>query len=105
LLVIVVSYFAIFTLEAQEGRLFKPLAFTSSYSMGAAAILAIMLVPLLTGYFIRGKVMPEERNPLARLLHALHSPALRFLLHWRKSTGGDYLPDVPARERVHAAAR
>jgi Cu(I)/Ag(I) efflux system membrane protein CusA/SilA len=67
LLVIVVSYFAIF-------------------SMGAAAILAIMLVPLLTGYFIRGKVMPEERNPLARLLHALHSPALRFLLHWRKST-------------------
>jgi Cu(I)/Ag(I) efflux system membrane protein CusA/SilA len=86
LLVIVVSYFAIFTLEAQEGRLFKPLAFTSSYSMGAAAILAIMLVPLLTGYFIRGKVMPEERNPLARLLHALHSPALRFLLHWRKST-------------------
>ena len=86
LLVIVVSYFAIFTLEAQEGRLFKPLAFTSSYSMGAAALLAIMLVPLLTGYFIRGRVMPEARNPLARLLHALHSPALRFLLQWRKST-------------------
>jgi Cu(I)/Ag(I) efflux system membrane protein CusA/SilA len=86
LLVIVVSYFAIFTLEAQEGRLFKPLAFTSSYSMGSAAILAITLVPLLTGYFIRGRVLPEQRNPLARGLHALHAPALGFLLQRRKST-------------------
>jgi Cu(I)/Ag(I) efflux system membrane protein CusA/SilA len=86
LLVIVVSYFAIFTLEAQEGRLFKPLAFTSSYSMGAAAILAIVLVPLLTGYCIRGRVMPEQSNPLARALHALHSPALGFLLYHRKTT-------------------
>jgi Cu(I)/Ag(I) efflux system membrane protein CusA/SilA len=86
LLVIVVSYFAIFTLEAQEGRLFKPLAFTSSYSMGAAALLAIILVPLLTGYFIRGRVLPEERNPLSRALHAMHSPLLGMALRWRKLT-------------------
>ena len=86
LLVIVVSYFAVFTLEAQEGRLFKPLAFTSSYSMGAAALLAITLVPLLTGYFIRGRILPENRNPLTRALHALHSPTLALFLRWRKTT-------------------
>ncbi|MEQ8486760.1 MAG: CusA/CzcA family heavy metal efflux RND transporter [Pseudomonadales bacterium] len=86
LLVIVVSYFAIFTLEAQEGRLFKPLAFTSSYSMAAAALLAITLVPLLTGYFIRGRVLAEHRNPLTRALHALHTPALALVLRWRKTT-------------------
>jgi len=86
LLVIVVSYFAIFTLEAQEGRLFKPLAFTSSYSMGAAAILAIVLVPLLTGYLIRGRILAENKNPLTRALHAVHAPALSFLLRWRKTT-------------------
>jgi Cu(I)/Ag(I) efflux system membrane protein CusA/SilA len=86
LLVIVVAYFAIFTLEAQEGRLFKPLAFTSSYSMGASALLAITLVPLLTGYFIRGRVLAEDKNPLTRVLHALHAPTLIFLLRWRKIT-------------------
>jgi Cu(I)/Ag(I) efflux system membrane protein CusA/SilA len=86
LLVIVVSYFAIFTLEAQEGRLFKPLAFTSSYSMAAAAILAITVAPLLTGYLVRGNILPEEKNPLNRLLHKLHTPALGLLLRWRKTT-------------------
>jgi Cu(I)/Ag(I) efflux system membrane protein CusA/SilA len=86
LLVIVVSYFAIFTLEAQEGRLFKPLAFTSSYSMGAAALLAIVVVPLLTGFFIRGRILSERRNPISRLLHAMHSPALAFVLRRRTST-------------------
>ena len=86
LLVIVVSYFAIFTLEAQEGRLFKPLAFTSSYSMAAAAILAITVAPLLTGYLVRGRIMPEAKNPINRALHAAHSPALGLLLHWRKTT-------------------
>ena len=85
LLVVVVAYFGVFALEAQEGRLFKPLAFTSSYSMGAAALLAVTLVPVLTGYFIRGRVLPEERNPLARLLHAVHSPTLGLLLRWRKT--------------------
>ena len=86
LLVIVVSYFAIFTLEAQEGRLFKPLAFTSSYSMAGAALLAITLVPLLTGYLIRGRIRSEERNPISRVLHAFHAPLLRGLLHWRAVT-------------------
>lgn len=86
LLVIVVSYFAIFTLEAQEGRLFKPLAFTSSYSMAAAAILAITVAPLLTGYLVRGRIRPEQKNPINRLLHAAHSPVLGKLLLWPKST-------------------
>jgi len=85
LLVVVVSYFAVFTLEAQEGRLFKPLAFTSSYSMAAAAILAITLVPILTGYLIRGRILPEHKNPISRVLHAFHSPLLGLLLRWRKS--------------------
>jgi len=86
LLIIVVSYFAIFTLEAQEGRLFKPLAFTSSYSMAAAAVLAVTVAPLLTGYLVRGKIMPEEKNPVNRLLHAVHRPALNLVLYWRKTT-------------------
>ena len=88
LLVIVVSYFAIFTLEAQEGRLFKPLAFTSSYAMAASAILAITFVPVLAGVFIRGKVVSEERNPLTRLLHRLHSPVLKLTLSARWSVVG-----------------
>jgi len=88
LLIITVSYLAIFTLQAQEGRLFKPLAFTSTYAMAASAILAISLVPLLMGYFIRGKIMPEAKNPINRLLHFLHSPALRVTLRWRKLSLG-----------------
>jgi Cu(I)/Ag(I) efflux system membrane protein CusA/SilA len=84
--IIVVSYFAIFTLEAQEGRLFKPLAFTSSYSMAAAAILAITVAPLLTGYLVRGRILPEDKNPINRALHTLHKPALGVLLRWRKTT-------------------
>jgi len=86
LLVVVVSYFAIFTLEAQEGRLFKPLAFTSSYSMAAAAILAITLAPLLTGLLVRGRILPEQKNPINRLLHKLHAPLLERLLRWPKTT-------------------
>jgi Cu(I)/Ag(I) efflux system membrane protein CusA/SilA len=86
LLVVVAAYFAVFTLEAQEGRLFKPLAFTSSYSMAAAAILAITLVPILTGYLIRGRILPEDKNPISRALHALHAPALGVFLCWRKTT-------------------
>jgi len=86
LLVVVVSYFAIFTLEAQEGRLFKPLAFTSSYSMAAAAILAITLAPLLTGLLVRGRILPEQKNPINRLLHKLHAPLLERLLRWPKMT-------------------
>jgi Cu(I)/Ag(I) efflux system membrane protein CusA/SilA len=84
LLVVVVSYFAVFTLEAQEGRLFKPLAYTSSYSMAAAAILAISLVPILTGYLIRGRILDEARNPISRILHGVHTPLLSVFLRWRK---------------------
>ncbi len=86
LLVVVAAYFAIFTLEAQEGRLFKPLAFTSSYSMAAAAILAITVVPLLTGLLIRGRILPEQKNPINRLLHKLHGPLLEHLLRRPKTT-------------------
>ncbi len=86
LLIITVSYLAIFTLQGQEGRLFSPLAFTSTYSMAAAALLAVTLVPLLMGYFIRGRILPEARNPVNRLLHFLHTPALRLVLRWRKAT-------------------
>jgi Cu(I)/Ag(I) efflux system membrane protein CusA/SilA len=86
LLVVVVSFLAIFTLEAQEGRLFKPLAYTKTYSMAAAAFLTITLAPLLTGFLIRGRILPEQKNPVNRLLHAIHSPALKVLLHWRKTT-------------------
>ena len=80
LVVIVVAYFAVFTLEAQEGRLFKPLAFTSSYAMAAAAILAITLVPVLAGVFIRGKVVSEEQNPLIRFVRNLYAPILKLSL-------------------------
>ncbi len=67
LLVITVSFLPVFTLQAQEGRLFKPLAFTKTYSMGAAALLSITLAPVLMGFFIRGKIPPEEKNPINRL--------------------------------------
>ncbi len=86
LLIITVSYLAIFTLQGQEGRLFSPLAFTSTYSMAAAALLAVTLVPVLMGLFIRGKILPEARNPVNRILHTLHSPALRLTMQWRKLT-------------------
>ncbi len=80
LLIITVSYMAIFTLEAQEGRLFKPLAFTATYAMLGSAVLAVTLVPLLMGWFIRGKVMPEEKNPVNRALQWAHGPALASAL-------------------------
>jgi len=80
LLVITVSFIPVFTLGSQEGRLFKPLAFTKTYSMAAAAILSITVVPVLMGYFIRGRILPEGRNPVNRLLIHLYRPALRFLL-------------------------
>ena len=86
LLVVVVSFLAVFTLEAQEGRLFKPLAFTKTYAMAAAAILAITLVPVLCGLMLRGKTLPESRNPVSKALARVHGPALRFLLARRKRT-------------------
>jgi copper/silver efflux system protein len=83
LLVITVSFVPIFTLEAQEGRLFKPLAFTKTYAMGAAALLSITLVPVLMGYFIRGRILPEHRNPINRLLIRLYHPILEFALRFK----------------------
>ncbi len=70
LLIITVSFIPVFTLEAQEGRMFSPLAYTKTYAMAAAAVLAVTLVPVLMGYFIRGRVLPEQRNPVNRLLVA-----------------------------------
>ena len=86
LLIITVSFLPVFTLEAQEGKLFSPLAFTKTYAMAAAAILAITLVPVLMGYFIRGKVMSEKKNPLNRLLIAIYQPLLSRLLQFPKTT-------------------
>ncbi len=86
LLVIAVSFIPIFTMQAQEGRLFSPLAFTATYSMAAAAILTVTLVPVLMGYLVRGKIVPEALNPLSRMLHAVHTPALRFAIRFRGIT-------------------
>ena len=84
LLIITVSYLAVFSLQGQEGRLFSPLAFTSTYAMGASAILAVFLVPVLMGWFIRGRILPEARNPVNRILHWLHAPLLAAAMRWRK---------------------
>jgi Cu(I)/Ag(I) efflux system membrane protein CusA/SilA len=83
LLVITVSFIPVFTLQAQEGRLFKPLAFTKTYSMAAAALLSVTLAPVLMGYFIRGKLLHEERNPLNRFLIWIYHPVIDFVIRWR----------------------
>ncbi|BCL59694.1 cation transporter [Desulfomarina profundi] len=84
LLIITVSFVPVFTLEAQEGRMFSPLAFTKTYAMGASAALAVTLVPVLMGYFIRGKVLPEHKNPINRLLIAGYLPVLKTALRFPK---------------------
>jgi len=86
LLVITVSFFPIFSMQSQEGRLFSPLAFTKTYSMAAAALLAITVVPVLMGYFLRGKITEESANPLNRFMHAVHGPALGLLMKHRITT-------------------
>ncbi|MGH1463490.1 MAG: efflux RND transporter permease subunit, partial [Neptuniibacter sp.] len=86
LLIITMSFLPVFTLEAQEGRMFSPLAFTKTYAMAAAAGLAITLVPVLMGYCIRGRVLPEHKNPLNRLLQAIYLPVIRTVLSWPKAT-------------------
>jgi copper/silver efflux system protein len=83
LLVITVSFIPVFTLQAQEGRLFKPLAFTKTYSMAAAALLSITLAPILIGYFIRGRMLPEEKNPLNRFLLWVYHPVIDWVIRWR----------------------
>ena len=86
LLIITVSFLPVFILEAQEGRMFSPLAYTKTYAMAASAGLAITLVPVLMGYFIRGKVIPENKNPVNRLLVAAYRPLLRWVLNFPKTT-------------------
>ena len=86
LLIITVAFLPIFSMQAQEGRLFSPLAFTATYAMAASAILAVTLVPVMMGYFIRGNIISEHANPLNRALHALHEPALNVAMRWRWAT-------------------
>jgi Cu(I)/Ag(I) efflux system membrane protein CusA/SilA len=83
LLVITVSFLPVFTLQSQEGRMFKPLAFTKTYSMAAAAILSITLAPVLMGFFIRGKIPAEEKNPVNRFLIWLYHPLLDLMIKFR----------------------
>ncbi len=116
LLVITVSFLPVFALQAQEGRLFKPLACTKTYSMAAAALLSITLAPVLMVWLIRGRIPPEERNPLNRLLIWLYHPVVDFVIRRRwavvsaaaalvvwvffpwNSLVTRFLPDGPARK-------
>jgi Cu(I)/Ag(I) efflux system membrane protein CusA/SilA len=85
LLIITLSFIPVFTLEAQEGRLFGPLAFTKTYSMAAAAGLSVTLIPVLMFYFVRGRIPDERRNPLSRLLIFVYRPLLDFVLRHPKA--------------------
>ena len=112
LLIITLSFIPIFTLEGQEGRLFGPLAWTKTWSMAASAFLAVVLVPVLMGLWIRGKIPPEDKNPLNRWLVRLYQPLLMGVLRRPKTTlfaallvligglypveklGGEFLPQI-----------
>src|ERR1700737_4837957 len=86
LLIIVVSFLPVFLLEAQEGRMFRPLAWTKTLAVGFSSLLAITLVPILMVIFIRGKLRPESENPISRVTQALYLPVLRLCLKYRKTT-------------------
>ena len=86
LLIITLSFLPVFTLEAQEGRLFAPLAFTKTYAMAASAGLSITLVPVLMGYFIRGNITPEHKNPINRVLTAAYRPIINAVIRYPKGT-------------------
>ncbi len=86
LLIITVSFLPIFTLEAQEGRLFKPLAFTKTFAMGAAALLSVTLAPALMVLFVRGRIVPEHKNPLNRALIWLYRPVIQAVLRFKAVT-------------------
>ena len=86
LLIITLSFIPVFTLEAQEGRLFGPLAFTKTYAMAAAAGLSVTLIPVLMGYWIRGRIPDEQKNPITRMLIAVYRPSLEWVLRWPKAT-------------------
>ena len=86
LLIITLSFIPVFALEAQEGRLFAPLAFTKTYAMAAAAGLSVTLIPVLMGYLIRGRIPDEQKNPLNRLLIRTYRPLLEAVLRWPRAT-------------------
>jgi Cu(I)/Ag(I) efflux system membrane protein CusA/SilA len=86
LVIIVVSFLPVFLLEAQEGRMFRPLAWTKTFAVGFSSVLAITLVPVLMILFIRGRLIPESRNPISRITQALYLPVLRLCLRFRKTT-------------------
>jgi Cu(I)/Ag(I) efflux system membrane protein CusA/SilA len=86
LLIITVSFLPVFTLEGQEGRLFSPLAYTKTFSMAGAAILSVTLVPVLMLLFIRGKIMPEAKNPVNRVLIWVYRPIIATVMRWKKMT-------------------
>ncbi len=86
LLIITLSFVPVFALEAQEGRLFAPLAYTKTYAMAASAGLAVTLIPVLMGYLIRGRIPAERQNPINRFLIAAYRPALAVVLRWPKAT-------------------
>ncbi len=86
LLIITLSFVPVFALQAQEGRLFGPLAYTKTYAMAAAAGLSVTLIPVLMGYWIRGRIPDEQRNPLTRALIAVYRPLLNAVLAWPKAT-------------------
>ena len=112
LLVILVSFLPVFLLEAQEGRMFRPLAWTKTLSVAFSSILAITLVPVLMVIFIRGHLRPESANPFSRWTQALYLPVLRFCLHYRKTTlllnliflAGHLSSGLAHWEPVHASA-
>ena len=86
LLIITVSFLPVFTLEAQEGRMFAPLAYTKTFAMAGAALLSITLVPVLMLLFIRGKITPENKNPVNRMLIGLYRPVIAWVMRWKKLT-------------------
>jgi Cu(I)/Ag(I) efflux system membrane protein CusA/SilA len=86
LLIITLSFIPVFTLQQQEGRLFKPLAFTKTYAMAGSALLAITVVPVLMGIFIRGKIRSEEKHPLSRILIRMYRPVIHFVLKHKVAT-------------------
>ncbi len=86
LLIITVSFLPVFTLESQEGRLFSPLAYTKTFSMAGAAMLSVTLVPVLMMFFIRGRIMPESRNPVNRFLIWIYRPIIAGVMRWKKTT-------------------
>jgi Cu(I)/Ag(I) efflux system membrane protein CusA/SilA len=86
LLIITISFLPVFTLEAQEGRMFKPLAYTKTFSMAGAALLSITLVPVLMLLFIRGKIPHEHKNPIVRFLIWVYRPVIAWVMRWKKLT-------------------